>query len=397
MSPILLTLSSIVSSMLNTYKRFALVSIAPVMYNLSIIAGALIFYPKFGPKGLAYSVVLGAFLHFAIQVPQVFRLGFRYSFSIIHKDAGFLKFWKLYWPRIFSMGTEQVTALIVSIFGSFLGTGALAAFYYANNLQSVFLSLFAVSFAIAVFPLLSDLFNKKDEATFRDVLAKTTVQILFFIVPLSIIMLVMRAQIVRLVLGIGQGTEFGFDDTRMVAQALGLFCISLFAQSLIPLFTRAFYAMQNTLTPVIIGFIVILTNLGVTYYFTQRLGMAGMALAYSITNIFHLVILLAHLHSKLKNMHDEYLIVNVIKIIIASLLGGAAAFVTLYFVAPLIDTHTYWGIFTQTLSAGVAGILLYLGSGWLMGLSESHNLVKLIRTTGSKMGKPLNIILNWIS
>src|SRR3989344_6140612 len=133
LSPFFLTLSSIVSSMLNTYKRFVLVAIAPVVYNLSIIAGALWLYPHFGPKGLAYGVVLGAFLHFAIQVPQVFRAWFVYSFKIVSSDEGFRKFWKLYWPRIFSMGTEQVTAVIVTVFGSFLGCGALAAFYYANN------------------------------------------------------------------------------------------------------------------------------------------------------------------------------------------------------------------------------------------------------------------------
>ncbi|MBX4191360.1 MAG: murein biosynthesis integral membrane protein MurJ, partial [Candidatus Doudnabacteria bacterium] len=246
LSPLFLTLSSIVSSMLNTYRKFTMVAIAPVMYNLSIIAGVIWFYPKMGPSGLALGVVLGSLLHFAIQLPQIFSTGFRYSLVIDSQDRGFRKFWKLYWPRIFSMGTEQVTALIVSIFGSFVGAGALAAFYYANNLQSVFLGIFAVSFAIAVFPLLSDLHNRKDEAGFKNVLAKTTIQILFFIVPLSIIMLIERAQIVRLVLGIGQGTQFTFANTKVVAQALGLFSISLFAQALIPLFTRAFYAVQNT-------------------------------------------------------------------------------------------------------------------------------------------------------
>jgi small GTP-binding protein len=194
LSPLFLTLSSIVSSMLNTYRRFTLVAIAPVFYNLSIIAGAVWLYPRFGATGLALGVVIGAFLHFIIQVPQIFALGFKYSFGIDSENQGFRKFWKLYWPRIFSMGTEQVTSLIVSIFGSFVGTGALAAFYYANNLQSVFLGIFAVSFAIAVFPLLSDLYNKKDSSGFKDVLAKTTIQILFFMIPLSIIMLVERAQ-----------------------------------------------------------------------------------------------------------------------------------------------------------------------------------------------------------
>lgn len=397
LSPIFLTLSSIVSSILNTYKRFALMAIAPVVYNLSIIAGVIWLYPRFGPAGLAIGVVAGAFLHFAIQVPQIFALGFRYSFKIVGSDAGFRKFWRLYWPRIFSMGTEQVTSLIVSIFGSFLGTGALAAFYYANNLQSVFLGIFAVSFAIAVFPLLSDLYNKKDDLGFKDVLAKTTVQILFFMIPLSILLLVLRAQVVRLVLGIGQGTNFTFADTRIVAESLGLFCISLFAQALIPLFTRAFYALQNTIIPVVIGLITIASNIFITYYFTGKFGVAGMALAYSITNILNLLLLLMELHYKLGNIHDEYLIVNSLKIIIAALLGGASAFVSLYMIAPLVNMHTYLGVLIQGTAAGIIGIGVYLGIGWLLGLAETHDLVKLLRTTGNKIGRPINIIWNWWS
>ena len=397
LSPLFLTLSSIVSSMLNAHKRFALVAIAPVIYNLSIIAGAVWFYPRFGPTGLAISVVIGAFLHFAIQLPQIFALGFRYSLKIVSSDYGFRKFWKLYWPRIFSMGTEQVTALIVTIFGSFLGTGALAAFYYANNLQSVFLGIFAVSFAIAVFPLLSDLFNKKDNGGFKDVLAKTTVQILFFIIPLSILLLVLRAQTVRLVLGIGQGTHFTFANTKVVAQSLGLFCISLFAQALIPLFTRAFYAMQNTVIPVIIGLITIASNVLITFYLTRRLGIPGMALSYSITNVINLALLIMELHFVLGSIHDEYLIVNCFKIIVAAVIGGTAAYGSLYLIAPMVNMLTYWGVLIQGGSAGLIGVLVYLGAGWLLGLSETHDLVRLARTTASKIGRPINIIWNWRS
>lgn len=384
LSPLLLTLSSIISSILNTQKRFALVALAPVFYNLSIIAGAVWLFPRFGPSGLAWGVVAGAFLHFAIQVPQIFRLGFRYSPRIAN-TAGFRKFWKLYWPRIFSMGTGQVTALIVSIFGSFLGAGALAAFYYANNLQSVFLSLFAVSFAIAVFPLLSDLYNQQDNQGFKDVLAKTCIQILFFIVPLSILTLVLRAQIVRLVLGAGAATHFTFEDTKIVAQSLGLFSISLFAQALIPLFTRAFYAMHNTITPVIIGLITIASNVIVTYYLSGRLGIAGMVLAYSITNVINLAILLMELHRRLGSLHDEYLIVNATKILISAMLAGVSAYVSLYVVAPWVNMHTYLGVLSQGVTAGIVGGLVYLGVGWLLGLSETHNLVKLLRSSIGKM------------
>lgn len=391
-SPVFLTLSSIVSSMLNTYKRFALVSVAPVVYNLSIILGAVWLYPIMGAPGLALGVVIGAFLHFAVQLPQLFSLGFHYHPILNYMHPGFIKFWRLYWPRVFSMGTGQVTLLVATFFGSYLATGSLSAFYYANNLQSVFLSIFAISIAIAVFPLLSDLFNKNDERAFKDVIAHTTVQILFFMIPLSTLMLIMRAQIVRLILGIGQNTNFTFADTKLVSLTVGLFSISLFAQALIPLFSRAFYARHNTQIPVIIGLITIILNIVAAYFLVGRFGVPGMAMAFSIATIVNLVLLTVELHRKLGDLHDEYLIIASLKIIIAAIIAAAAAYASLSVIAPLVNMRTYLGILIQTAGAGIAGIAVFLASGFVLNLPEVRNLVKLLRGLGSKFIRPFNIL-----
>lgn len=392
LSPIFLTLSSIVSSLLNVYKRFALVSLAPVVYNLSIIFGVLVLYPKWGIAGLAFGVVLGAVLHFAVQLPQLFRLGFRYSLSFNRKLAGFTKFWELYWPRIFSMGTGQVTLIVATYFGSFLAAGSLSAFYYANNLQSVFLSIFAISAAVAVFPLLSDLYNQKDDTSFKDVLAQTTVQILFFMIPLSTLMLIMRAQLVRLTYGFGQGTKFTFDDTKLVSLTLGLFVVSLFAQALTPLFARAFYSRQNTKIPFVIGLITIAVNIVATYILVGRFGVPGMAMAFSLTSVINLILLTAELHYKIKDLHDEYLIINSLKIIIASMIAAVVTYIGLYVIAPVVDMRTYLGILIQATGAGMAGITAYLVAGFILGLRETRNLVRLLRSFASKFARPFNIL-----
>jgi putative peptidoglycan lipid II flippase len=394
LSPIFLTLSSVLSSMLNTMKRFTVVSLAPVIYNLSIIFGVVWLYPHLGNVGLALGVVLGAFLHFAVQIPAVWAVGFRYQMIIDYKDRIFIKFWKLYWPRIFSMGTSQITLLVATFFGSFLSAGSLAAFYYANNLQAVFLSVFAVSAALAVFPLMSDVFNAGDEKAFKDIIAKTAIQILYFMIPLSALMLIMRAQIVRLVLGIGQNTNFSFADTRLVSLTLGLFTVSLFAQGLIPLFTRAFYARQNVLVPVMISGITIAVNVVSTYYLTRMLGIPGMAMAFSITSIIELIMLSAELHHRIGAIHDEYLIINVLKILIASGFAGLASFLSLYAISPVVDMTTYWGVLIQAVGAGIVGAVVYIGASWLMGLNESHNLVKLLRSVLVKSAKPFSMIWN---
>ncbi|MDP4000840.1 MAG: murein biosynthesis integral membrane protein MurJ [bacterium] len=390
LSPILLALSSLASSILHTYKKFTVVAIAPLIYNLSIIFGIVVLYPIMGPIGLPLGVVVGALLHFLVQVPQVFFMGFKYSFELSIKDPGFIQFWRLYWPRIFSMGTGQVTLLVATIFGSFLGGGALAVFYYANNLQAVFLSIFAISAAIAVFPTLAELYNQKAEQIFKDVLAKTTIQILYFIVPLSVLMLVLRAQIVRLVLGIGENTSFTFADTRIVSLTLGLFVVSLFAQALIPLFLRAFYARHNTMTPVVIGFIIIVINIIATYFLVQMFGVPGMAIAFSLTSIIHLVLLVMELHKKIGHVHDQYLLINSLKIVIGSALASVSAYLSLYMIAPLVNMQTYIGVFIQAVGAGIIGVTIYLVVTWFSGLSETHGLVKLLRSTVIKFSRNIN-------
>lgn len=390
LSPIFLTASSIISSILNSEKRFALVSLAPVIYNLSIIFGVVYLYPKLGPSGLAWGVVLGAMLHLVTQLPELVSIKFKYRLIMDYKDAAFKKFWKLYWPRIFSMGTNQVTLLIATFFGSYLATGALSAFYYANNLQSVFLSVFAVSFATAVFPLLSDLFNKGDEDGFKDVIAKTTNQILFFIIPLSTLMLILRAQIVRLVLGIGAGTSFSFEDTRLVSLNLGLFVVSLFAQALIPLFNRAFYARHNTMTPMVIGLITIAINIVTTYVGVKEFGVPGMVLAFSFSSVVNLIILLMHLHYKVGSLRDDYLIINLLKIVIASICGAVTTYIMLYVVAPLVDMQTYWGVLIQGASSGIIGVTVYLFAGMLLKIDESNNIMRLIKSAFLKSTKPIS-------
>jgi putative peptidoglycan lipid II flippase len=394
LSPVFLTLSSIVSSILNAEKKFALVAAAPVVYNLSIILGAAFLYPVMGPAGLAWGVVAGALLHLLVQMPGLRRVGFTYSLAVAYRDPAFSKFWKLYWPRILSMGTNQVTLLIATFFGSFLSTGALASFYYSNNLQSVFLSVFGVSFAVAAFPTLSELFNKNDEEGFKDVIAKTTGQILFFIIPLSVLMLVLRAQIVRLVLGVGAGTSFNFEDTRLVSLNLGLFVISMFAQALIPLYARAFYARHNTITPMVIGFITIIVNVVLTYFAARRFGVPGMVLAFSATSILQLMLLLMELHHKVGSLRDEYLTLNTLKVVIASGCAGIATYLALYSVAPLVNMQTYWGILIQGAVSGIIGASVYLLAGWLLKIDESEHFKRLLRSVLTKSTRPFTGIIN---
>ncbi|MDP3741235.1 MAG: murein biosynthesis integral membrane protein MurJ, partial [bacterium] len=389
LSPLLFSLSSILTSILHSYKRFLVAAIAPLLYNLSIIFGAIYVYPKFGLSGLAWTVVLGAFLHMLLQLPLSLKLGLRpLRFLDIHHE-GVKKIAKLFLPRILALDLGQISLLIATVIGSALTVGSLSGFYYAFELETVPVGIFAMSFAIASFPTMAEFFEKNDIVGFKRFFSVTTVQILFFIIPISVLMLLLRAQIVRLVPGAIEGTRFTFADTALTASSLGFFVLSLFAQSLVPLLARAFFAFQNTITPLIISSIAAVINITAAIFLSRQFGSAGLAMAFSIASIVQMVILVAALRRRLGDLEDDFVILRVLKISIASVLMAIVAYLTLYAVAPLVDMQTYLGVLIQTLSAIVVAVFVYLMSGRVIGLPETHQTIEIIKIWFNKLSRPI--------
>ncbi|MCL5435838.1 MAG: murein biosynthesis integral membrane protein MurJ [Patescibacteria group bacterium] len=371
LSPFFFSLSSVFSSILNSYKRFALVAALPVVYNLSIIFGVLFLYPTLGLPGLAWGVVLGAFLHMLLQLPSLFSTGFRWRPILELQLSGVKRIAKLFLPRVLTM---DFSPLIASAVGSLLPAGSIAVYNLANNLQSVPLGVFAVSFATAAFPVLSEAAAKQEHITFKKVFNETLAQILYLMIPLSALMLVLRAQIVRLILGAGR---FSWEDTVWTISALGFFVLSLFAQGLIPLLTRAFYSLHNTTVPVITGFLSAVVNIWAAVYFTStlHLNVAGLALAFSVASLVNFLLLFVWLEIKFGNLISAGLILNIEKIVVGTLSMGVVAYATLYAVAPFLNTRTGVGLGLQTLAALVAGGLTYWLVGFALNLTESRHIL----------------------
>ena len=259
LSPILLGISAVLGGVLQTFKRFFIYSLAPIVYNVGIIIGALFLVNWFGIYGLAWGVALGAIMHMLIQLGATIGLGWRPQFVIDFKDESMITIFRMMVPRTMSLAISQINLLVITIIGSTLAAGSITVFNFANNLQYFPLGIFGISFAIAAFPTLSELVSKKDE--FINSLSATLRQILFFIIPSASLLIILRAQIVRAVLGSG---KFSWSDTVATMDTLAFFSISLFAQALIPLLTRAFYARQDTKTPFIIGIISAVINVALS-------------------------------------------------------------------------------------------------------------------------------------
>lgn len=358
--------SNVLGGILNSWKKFFSFSVAASFYNIGIIIGIIFIYPQLGLSGLAYGVVLGAIMHLLVQLPEAQRYGFRYHLDLVF-DANLKKILRLMVPRTLGLAAGQVNLILVTMMASHLSSGSIAVFNLANNMQSLPISLFAVSLAIAVFPTFSQAVLEKNHTLFAAHLSQNIRRLLFLLLPISVLIVVLRAQLVRVILGAG---NFTWQNTYDTAQTLGWFAISIFAQGLIPLLARSFYALGDTKTPTNIAFISIAANITVAFYLSGIFGVQGLAIAFSISSIINMLLLYLILYTRQELMDNNKIFSVLLIVTLNSLLAGFVTNRTLHFIAPLFNTHTFIGIFMQGLLAGLSGLIIYLILSILFKLEE---------------------------
>jgi len=359
---------------LQSFKRFFVYSLAPIMYNVGIIIGVLYFVPIWGIYGLAYGVVLGSLMHLLIQIPTAFSLGYRWVpvLSIKHKAVS--QILTMMVPRTLSLAITQINLVVTTIIASTLAAGSLAIFSLANNLQSFPVGIFGISFAIAAFPTLST-YAKNDELLIKN-FSKVLRQIIFFILPATVLLLTLRAQIIRVILGAG---AFNWHDTILTIDTLTYFSLSLFAQATVPLLVRMFYIKKNAKTPFIIGLIAAIVNIILSWYFTRSMGVSGLALAFSIANITNFALLWLVLKIELSDLDEVRILMSTLKISFASIGAGVAVQAMKFVIWPYIDMTRFWGVFTQGLVSGIAGIVVFMILAWVARSEELEHFVRSIK------------------
>ena len=371
LSPIFLGISMIMGGVLQSLRRFVLYAIAPIFYNFGIIFGATILVRLIGENGLAWGVVLGAFVHCLIQLYGVKQVGWHFYFNFDIKDKDTNTVGKLMIPRTLGLAVTQLNQVVITMLASFLPAGSIAVYNYANNLQAVPVGVLAIPFALAIFPILSSAAVANDMPQFSNQLSGVIRQILFLIVPAAVLILLLRAQIVRVVLGSGQ---FDWNATINTANALAFFSLGLVGQALIPVFSRAFFALSNTKTPFVIGIISELISIIVALILMKPLGAAGLALASSIGVTVNLILLWISLRSKTKTLNESEILSLIFKISFASLIMGIIIQALKYPLAKLLDQQYFWGIFGQGAIAGTTGIVVYFFLCYILKVPEFMQL-----------------------
>jgi len=377
--------SVVLGSALQGMKRFALYSLAPILYNVGIIIGALWFVDILGPIGLAWGVVLGAFLHFLVQLYGALGAGYAYKWSFQWKDKDTQKILRLAGPRVLGIGISQVNFLMYTIIATTLAVGSVTIFQFAYNIQFFAVGIIGISYAIAVFPTFSEYLAKKDFDSFRYIFSSTVRQVLFFMIPAMILFLIVRAQIVRVVVGAGQ---FDWAATIMTADTLAFFTFSFVPQALVFILARAFFALHDTVTPLTAGVTAAILGLVSAMWLSGEFGVIGLAMAYTISAIVNAALLWVPLRQKVGSLDEERILQTLFKITTAGVAGAVVMQALKPAVVGVVSLTTFWGVFSQGFVAGGAGILVYVVIAKLLGTEELEVIIAGMRKRILKKAAP---------
>ena len=407
LQPLFLGISSLFGVITQLSHRFVLYAISPLMYNLGIILGIVLFYPMYGSAGLAYGVVVGAVAHMFIQIPFVRSSELKFGFSRTVDAKQLSDILTISLPRALTLSLNQITLLFLVGLASAMTVGSVAVFQFAYNLNSVPLAIVGVSYSVAAFPLLAELFAKGDLSTFRLHINSALRHIIFWSVPAIALIVVLRAQIVRVILGSG---AFNWDDTRLTAAVLAILSISLVAQAVNLLFIRALYAGGHTRAPLIIsgcGFIVsvvlayffynaflMFEEIRSTFEYVFRVkGVLGtevlmIAVAYSVSvigqSLFLSAAIVRYYHVTLQWVKERLL-----KSVVASVIGGVTAYVTLNFVVFGINEERFLGIVLQGGVAGLLGVIAIIWAYYVLKMPEFFEVKETLHRRVFKVSTPV--------
>ncbi len=295
-TPIVFGVSGIVMGILNSYQHFILPALAPVFYNAAIIAGALFLSPTLGVYGLVAGVIAGAVLHFAVQLPWFFHKRITNYQLQITLSPDVREVGRLLLPRAFGIAAVQVNFLVNTALASALPAGGIAALSYAWRVMLLPVGVVGQSVATAIFPTLSVQSARNEQDDFRRLFSSAFRATMFLAIPAAVGLFILAAPLISLLFERG---EFNAQSTAETEWALQFYAIGLFAHSGLEILTRAFYAMHDTKTPVLIGVGAMALNIALSLVLIAPLAQGGLALANSVATILETVTLFLILHARL--------------------------------------------------------------------------------------------------
>lgn len=386
---IILGVSSLLTTALNALKRFTIPQIAPIFYNLGVLFGALLI-PLFhwGAWGLVWGILFGSILHLAVQIPLGLHLKLNYRFTIDISSTKLREIFTIALPRIIALSADQIAIAVDRGIAIGLGAAALGAYYLAVSIVSMPFSLFTNTFSIAALPHLSTDFARKNIVAFKETFINVFNQILFFTVPISMILLVLRLPLVRLIYGL-IGTQFTWENTLMVSWVVFFFSIGLVPEVMGIFLNRTFYAIHDTLRPLLVGTFVVIGGIvtGIlfsnylshfdvfslkalrwdpSFFFSKGPGVSavgGLALSSSLIYSISFFLLLILLVKRIGRLDFHSFWIPMFRKFLFGIIMALFMYILFKVWSEVLDTAKAINVFILTMSTIIPGGCLYL---WLL-------------------------------
>lgn len=398
--------SYVLTGVLESLRRFLMPALAPLFYNLGIIFGTIFLFDRFGLLAPAIGVFMGAALHFLIQFPLAFKLGFRFA-PRIKIGARVKTIARLAAPRIVEVGFLQISKLIELSLASIISTASYTYYTFGNTIQFLPVGLFGTSVAKAALPTLSR--QASNPQLFRQTLLSALYQILFLVSPLAAVLIVLRIPIVRLVFG----TDiFDWEATVQTGMVVSTFAFGVAFQAAVALLSRGFYALHDTKTPVLISMVGIATTISLDFYFINGLSLDvwGLALAFSIGVGIQAIALFYLIEKRLNGGLFLKTLGPIFKILLASISSGLVMYLLLKifdrsvwvkrlsflgridiardipFESFVLDTRYTVNLMVLTAFVAVVGAAVYILASIILGSRQVWDFFSLIKGIFVKRG-----------
>jgi len=367
-----ISLAALVMAVLNCKGHFTSPAFAPVFFNFSLIISAIILISRVGIYSLAIGVIFGGALQLFVQFPSLIKKGFKYQFIISWKDEGVRRVFKLIVPAILGSITLQISVLITRIFASTLPVGSISGLQYAMRLIQFPLGLFPIALSTVIFPHLSSLAAVKDIEGVRESVGMGIKILSFLLIPSSVGLIMLRKELVAVLF---QHGAFSLQDTLITSQALFGYCLGLFAMGAVMILTRAFYSLQDVVTPLKVFILSLLVNIAFNFILIRPLKHQGLALATSLSVIFNMGLLTFWLKRRLGSIGGYSLLISILKACLAStLMGGGIYLLSLLFNLLNPDFSFFWMVVYIIFSL-VLGVGIIAASSYLMKIEEFKILI----------------------
>lgn len=369
-NPFLFAISSVLTSMQQAYGRFFFFSLAPSLYSVGIIFGILFLAPEFGIVGVAYGVAIGSVVQLLASLVGMVGINFRYTPKIYWKNKGFRRVLQLLPPRSFDQGIDYFHTLVEVNLASRLSAGMVTAYQTAFTLHWVPITLIGVAISTAGFPKLSERLHINRPDLFKKDFLKFLRAIIWLALPTVVIAYFCRGYLVRLLVA---------EGNPVIATLLGLLTVAMFFRAIFHLVTRAFYAQENTKTPLYVSAVGIPAIILLASYLAseERYGVYGLAIAQSLIAVFEVVVLLIILSKSLGGLFSRQYVNTIAKMISAAGLSGLVTYILVAYIFPLQATDRgFFVLAPKFLMIVSLSLATYVFISSLFNLDEPKPIIK---------------------